>query len=43
MRTASDIADWWDEQHRISKAALDEFVDEHPNWFGRRQSLRQRG
>lgn len=34
MLTASDIADWWDEQHRTSKKALDEFVDEHPNWFG---------
>lgn len=34
MRAASDIADWWDEQHRISKKALDDFVDEHPNWFG---------
>src|SRR5580765_8875339 len=34
MRAASDIADWWDEQHRISSKALDDFVDEHPNWFG---------
>jgi LysM repeat protein len=34
MWAASDIADWWSEQHRTSKRELDEFVDEHPNWFG---------
>jgi LysM repeat protein len=34
MRAASDIADWWDEQHRISKKILDEFVEDHPNWWG---------
>jgi hypothetical protein len=34
MRAASDIAAWWDEQHRRSEAILDEFIDEHPNWFG---------
>ncbi len=34
MRTASDLADWWDHQHEISKAALDEFVDENPGLFG---------
>jgi len=34
MWAASDIASWWDEQHRNSKRELDEFVDEHPNWFG---------
>jgi LysM repeat protein len=34
MWAASDIADWWDEQHRSSKRELDEFVDQHPNWFG---------
>jgi LysM repeat protein len=34
MRTASDIADWWDEQSRISRRELDAFVDEHPDWFG---------
>jgi hypothetical protein len=34
MRAASDIADWWDEQHRSSKKELDEFVDSHPDWFG---------
>lgn len=34
MWAASDIAGWWDEQHKTSKQALDQFVDEHPNWFG---------
>ena len=34
MLVASDIAEWWDEQHRTSRKALDDFVDEHPNWFG---------
>ncbi|WP_051669608.1 LysM peptidoglycan-binding domain-containing protein [Bryobacter aggregatus] len=34
MRTASDIADWWDKQHRESKRALDDFVDENPGLFG---------
>jgi LysM domain len=34
MRTASDIADWWDKQHAISKRALDDFVDEYPGLFG---------
>lgn len=34
MIAASDIADWWDEQHRQSHQALDEFVDVYPNWFG---------
>jgi hypothetical protein len=34
MRAASDIADWWDEQHRQSKKGLDGFVDENPNLFG---------
>lgn len=34
MRTASDIADWWDKQHSISKKALDDFVDENPGVFG---------
>ena len=34
MRTASDIADWWDKQHAISNKALDEFVDENPGVFG---------
>jgi hypothetical protein len=34
MRTASDIADWWDKQHAISKRALDQFVDENPGIFG---------
>jgi nucleoid-associated protein YgaU len=34
MRSASDIADWWDKQHAISKKALDDFVDEYPGLFG---------
>jgi hypothetical protein len=34
MWAASDIAEWWDEQHRSSNKALHEFVDEHPNWIG---------
>ena len=34
MLAASDIADWWDEQHRQSKAELDRFVDNNPNLFG---------
>jgi hypothetical protein len=34
MRAASDIADWWEEQHRQSKKALDRFVDDNPNLFG---------
>jgi hypothetical protein len=34
MRTASDIADWWDTQHTTSQKALDEFVDEYPGLFG---------
>jgi hypothetical protein len=34
MWAARDIAEWWDEQHRSSNKALDEFVDEHPNWIG---------
>ncbi|HEY0802930.1 MAG TPA: LysM peptidoglycan-binding domain-containing protein [Steroidobacteraceae bacterium] len=34
MWIAYEIADWWDAQHKASKQALDEFVDEHPNWVG---------
>jgi len=34
MHTAADIADWWDEQRRVSQRDLDAFVDEYPNWFG---------
>ena len=33
MFAASDIADWWDEQHRQSSKALDQLVEDHPNWF----------
>ena len=34
MLAASDIAVWWDQQHRLSKAELDRFVDNNPNLFG---------
>lgn len=34
MRTAADIADWWDQQHAISQQALDDFVAEYPGLFG---------
>lgn len=33
-RTAADIADWWDENRRETKGALEEFIVAHPNWFG---------
>jgi hypothetical protein len=34
MRAASDIAEWWDQQHKESKKHLDAFVDDNPNLFG---------
>ncbi|NRF70236.1 LysM peptidoglycan-binding domain-containing protein [Aquincola sp. S2] len=34
MLAASEIADWWDEQHRQSKKELERFVDDNPNLFG---------
>lgn len=34
MFAVSDVAEWWDEQHRQSKAELDQFVDNNPNLFG---------
>ena len=34
MWAVSDIADWWDEQHRQAKKELDHFVDNNPNLFG---------
>ncbi|HUT29099.1 MAG TPA: LysM peptidoglycan-binding domain-containing protein [Sedimentisphaerales bacterium] len=34
MFAASEIADWWDEQHRQAKAELDRFVERNPNLFG---------
>ncbi len=34
MRAVSEIADWWDQQHRESKKELDRFVDNNPNLFG---------
>jgi LysM repeat protein len=32
--SASQLADWWDKQHKESKQFLDQFVDENPNLFG---------
>lgn len=34
MFAVSDIADWWDDQHRQSKKELEQFVDGNPNLFG---------
>ena len=34
MRAVSDIADWWEAQHRQAKKELDQFVDNNPNLFG---------
>lgn len=34
MWAVSDIADWWDEQHRDAKKELDRFVENNPNLFG---------
>src|SRR5579863_6831767 len=34
MWAASDLAEWWDEQHKISEKALDRFVDDNPGLFG---------
>lgn len=34
MWAVSEIADWWDEQHRQAKKELDSFVDNNPNLFG---------
>jgi hypothetical protein len=34
MWAASDIADWWDRQHRSSEKELERFVDDNPNLFG---------
>jgi hypothetical protein len=34
MWAVSDIADWWDEQHRQAKKELDRFVENNPNLFG---------
>lgn len=28
------LADWWDGEKQTSEKALDEFVDNHPDWFG---------
>lgn len=34
MFAVSDIADWWEQQRKESDKTLDEFVNDHPNWFG---------
>jgi hypothetical protein len=34
MHAASEIAEWWDEQHKQAKVELDHFVDDNPNLFG---------
>ena len=34
IRSAADLADWWESQRRETKEILDDFVREHPNWFG---------
>lgn len=34
MRAVSELADWWDEQHRQAKKELDHFIDNNPNLFG---------
>ena len=34
MATASDLANWWDEQHRDYHKLLEDFVDENPQWWG---------
>lgn len=34
MWAASELADWWDQQHRESKKELERFVDRNPNLFG---------
>jgi len=34
IRTAADVADWWEGKRRETEKILDEFIQEHPNWFG---------
>jgi hypothetical protein len=34
IRTAADVADWWESQRRETKEILDDFVRDHPDWFG---------
>lgn len=34
MERVGQVADWWDEQKRESEKALNQFVEEHPDWFG---------
>jgi LysM domain len=33
MQSVADIADWWDQQHRESKEALDAYVENNPGHF----------
>jgi hypothetical protein len=33
LMAASDIADWWDLQHRESEKILSEFVEDNPQWW----------
>jgi LysM domain len=34
MWAASDLAEWWDQQHKVSEKALEQFVDDNPGLFG---------
>jgi len=31
---AAGIADWWDDQHRAAGGKLNQFIEQHPDWFG---------
>jgi hypothetical protein len=33
MYSASDLVEWWEENHKASEEALYDFVDEHPDWW----------
>lgn len=33
MATASNLADWWDKQHRDYHKLFEDFVDENPEWW----------
>jgi hypothetical protein len=34
MWAASDLADWWDQQHAVAEKDLERFVDDNPSLFG---------
>jgi hypothetical protein len=34
MWAASDLAEWWDQQHSAAEKELERFVDDNPNLFG---------